>query len=175
MYLLLAIGLKGGVQLATTQLWVLAGPAFGTLLLGLVIPVVAYWFLRRAGRLNRADAAAIAAHYGSVSAVTYAVVLVFLERNGVTYEHFTAVLLVLLEIPTIEVGGLPARWRGAGHSMAASKLLREVFLGKSSIYLLLVGLCAGVILGPAGMLRSKWSSWIRSRGLSPSSCWRWAW
>jgi hypothetical protein len=154
MYLLLAIGLKGGVQLATTQLGVLAGPALGTLLLGLVIPVAAYWILRRAGRLNRADAAAIAAHYGSVSAVTYAVVLVFLERKGVTYEHFTAVLLVLLEIPAIAVGILIARWHGAGRSMAVSKLLREVFLGKS-IYLLLAGLCAGVVLGPAGIAPVK--------------------
>ena len=150
MYLLLAIGLKGGVELSSVHVASIAGPVAGTLLLGMVIPVVAYVILRRAGRFNRADAAAIAAHYGSVSAVTYAVVLVFLERREVSYEHFTAVLLVMLEIPAIAVGILIARKRASGRPMPAKTLFREVFLGRS-IYLLVAGLVTGWALGPAGM------------------------
>ena len=154
MYLLLAIGLKGGVQLATTQLGVIVIPAAGTLALGLVIPLIAFIVLRRLGRLGRADAAAIAAHYGSVSAVTYAVVLVFLERRGVSYEEYTTVLLVLLEVPAIAVGILLAKRGAAQAPVSASRLFREVFLGKS-IYLLLAGLCAGFVLGPAGIAPVK--------------------
>jgi hypothetical protein len=154
MYLLLAIGLRGGVELSTTQAEAIIAPGLGTLLLGLTIPFVAYVVLRQVGKFGRADAAAIAAHYGSVSAVTYAVVQVFLERQGVHHEEYTTVLLVLLEIPAIAIGVFMARWKSGPSPTPFARLLREVFLGKS-IYLLLAGLCAGYILGPAGVAPVK--------------------
>jgi uncharacterized protein len=154
MYLLLAIGLRGGVELSTTRAAAIIAPALGTLLLGLIIPFVAYVVLRRLGKFARADAAAIAAHYGSVSAVTYAVVQVFLERQGVHHEEYTTVLLVLLEIPAIAIGVFLARWKSGPSPTPVARLLREVFLGKS-IYLLLAGLCAGYILGPGGVAPVK--------------------
>jgi hypothetical protein len=154
MYLLLAIGLRGGVELSTTQAGTIIAPALGTLLIGLTVPFVAYIALRQIGNFARADAAAIAAHYGSVSAVTYAVVQVFLERQGVSHEEYTTVLLVLLEIPAIAIGIFLARWKSGPAPTPFARILREVFLGKS-IYLLLAGLCAGYILGPAGVAPVK--------------------
>ncbi len=153
-YLLLAIGLKGGVQLATTSLSDIITPAVGSIMLGLTIPVIAYPILRRLGKLSRPDAAAIAAHYGSVSAVTYAVVLTFLDRLGVFYEAYSTVLLVLLEIPAIAVGILIARLRAAKGPTSYEKLFHEVFFGKS-IYLLFAGLIVGYALGPEGIVPVK--------------------
>ncbi len=149
-YLLLAIGLKGGVQLSTTDLGVIIVPASGAILIGLIIPLIAYPILRRLGKFSKADAAAIAAHYGSVSAVTYAVVLIFLDKRGVRYEDYTTVLLVLLEIPAIAVGIFIARLRASKVAPSYSRLLSEVFFGRS-IYLLLAGLLVGFVLGPQGI------------------------
>ncbi len=149
-YLLLAIGLKGGVQLSTTHLGGLIAPSFGAILIGIVIPSIAYPILRRLGKFSRADAAAIAAHYGSVSAVTYAVVLVFLDKQGIRYENYTTVLLVLLEIPAIAVGVFIARLRASTTTLPASRILHEVFFGRG-VYLLLAGLFAGLVLGPQGI------------------------
>lgn len=148
-YLLLVIGLKGGVQLTNADFNSILLPVFGSIMLGVLIPLIAYPILRRFGKFRRPDAAAIAAHYGSVSAVTYAIVLTYLEHAGVTYEAYTTVLLVLLEIPAIAVGILIARLRASKGPMTYSKLIHEVFMGKS-IYLLLAGLVVGFFLGPSG-------------------------
>ena len=153
-YLLLAIGLKGGVQLATLNLSTVLVPSLAAISLGLIIPVIAYPILRRLGKFTRADAAAIAAHYGSVSAVTYAVVLTFLDRLGISYEEYTTVLLVLMEIPAIAVGILIARVKAARGPVSYSKLAHEVFFGKS-IYLLVAGLIVGYIVGPGGIAPVK--------------------
>lgn len=150
MYLLLAIGLKGGIQLATAHLSALLFPAAGTIFLGLLIPLLAYPILHLWGKLSKADSAAIAAHYGSVSAVTFAVVLAYLDRLQVPYEEYTTVLLVLLEIPAIGIGILIARLSASRGITKYSTLAHEVFLGKS-IYLLLAGLIVGYLAGPARM------------------------
>lgn len=149
-YLLLAIGLKGGVELATADLGTIIIPSLGAIMIGLIIPAIAYPILRVLGKFSRADAAAIAAHYGSVSAVTYAVVLTFLNKLGVNYEEYTTVLLVLLEIPAIAIGILIARLGARKGPVLYSRLMHEVFFGKS-IYLLLSGLLAGFLLGPTGI------------------------
>ena len=71
--LLLAIGLKGGVELARDSGGLPLAELGGILLLGFVLPLPAFWIARHLGRLDRADAASLAAHYGSVSVVTFAV------------------------------------------------------------------------------------------------------
>lgn len=149
-YLLLAIGFKGGVQLAKAPLATLAAPVAVTIVLGLIIPVVAYGVLRRAGRMSRYDAAAVAAHYGSVSAVTFAVVLSYLARLGVTYEDYVTVLLVVLEVPALAVGVYLARRANGKSVLDVKALLHELFLGKS-IFLLLTGLSIGYVAGPERM------------------------
>ncbi len=144
-YLLLAIGLKGGVELARHPLAGVILPSLGVLALGVTIPLVAYPLLRYAGGLKRPDAASIAAHYGSVSVVTFAVAAAYLVRQGVPYEGLLTVFLVLLEAPAIVIGVMLARGIGTGTSLG--HVVREVVLGKS-VFLLLGGLAAGWVIGP---------------------------
>ena len=147
-YLLFAIGLKGGVELAKSNLGEVAQPALATIVLGVVTPILAYNLLLRVGRFDKTNAAAIAAHYGSVSAVTYAVVLSYLVRIQISYEPYVTVLLVVLEVPAIAIGILIARLGASKSSLQWGPLLHEVFLGKS-IYLLVGGLLVGYLAGPA--------------------------
>ncbi len=156
-YLLLAIGLKGGVQLASTNAATrVFPPVLGTLLLGIIIPVVAFAILRFVGKFARADAAAVAAHYGSVSAVTFAVVLAYLDQLAVPYEGIMALLLVVLEIPAIIVGILLARLGRAQGRVPYGPLAHEVLMNKS-VYLLLGGLAIGWIAGPEGVAPLKFA------------------
>ena len=72
-YLLIAIGLKGGIELSNASVGSLVMPIFVAVLMSVGTLLVAYPVLRRFGKLARPDAASIAAHYGSVSVVTFAV------------------------------------------------------------------------------------------------------
>lgn len=147
-YLLLAIGLKGGVELSQTPLGVFVGPAFLTLGLGLVTPLTAYYVLRKMGRFARVDAAAIAAHYGSVSAVTFIVAIAFGAATGRPAEGFMPALVAILEVPAIVVALMIAfvRDERAGSWREA---LHEVLAGRS-VVLLVGGLLIGWAVGPAG-------------------------
>jgi hypothetical protein len=148
-YLLLAIGLKGGAELAETSLQQLWAPALATLFLGVSIPIAAYALLRRFGRMEVADAAAIAAHYGSVSAVTFAAVQTFLDALQMPYEGFMPTLVALLEVPAIIIALLIARMQlGGGGSWG--EVIRELLVGKS-ILLLLGGLIIGALAGKSGL------------------------
>lgn len=149
-YLLLAIGLKGGIALHGSALAPIALPAAGTLALGIITPVIAYAALRRLGKFSGIDSAAIAAHYGSTSVITFAVALNILSRSEVFYEPFMVVLLVILEIPAIIVGLLLARLTHASNNVHWTETLREVVLGKS-VLLLVGGLIVGWINGPERM------------------------
>ncbi|QTX22545.1 MULTISPECIES: sodium-dependent bicarbonate transport family permease [Comamonadaceae] len=147
-FLLLAIGLKGGVELARHPLSSVALPTLVVVAAGALIPLVAYPVLRRLGRLSRADAGSIAGHYGSVSVVTFAVGTTYLARLGQEFEGYMTVLLVLLEFPALVIGVLLARRGELGTPWG--KVLHEVFAGKS-IVLLLGGLAIGWIAGPGGI------------------------
>ena len=147
-FLLLAIGLKGGVELARHSMHDIALPALTVVAVAVLIPLAAYPVLRRLGKLSRADAGSIAAHYGSVSVVTFTVGSAYLARLGVPAEGYMTVLLVLLEFPALVLGVLLAR-RGQADTPWAP-MLHEVFVGKSFV-LLLGGLVIGWIAGPEGM------------------------
>ncbi|HYW56556.1 MAG TPA: sodium-dependent bicarbonate transport family permease [Polaromonas sp.] len=147
-FLLLAIGLKGGVELARYSLPELAVPALVVVGVGALIPLVAYPVLRRLGRLGRADAGSIAAHYGSVSVVTFAVGAAYLARLGEVAEGYMVVFLVLLEFPALVIGVLLAR-RGESNT-PWKQVLHEVFAGKS-IILLVGGLVIGWVAGAGGI------------------------
>jgi hypothetical protein len=147
-YLLLAIGLKGGVELAKYPLLPLLPKMVAVVLLGVVLPVIAYPVLRSAGRFKRADAASIAAHYGSVSMGTYAVALAYLGTQQVEYESYMTLFLVLLEMPAIIVGVVLAR--GIAAHTQWGRLAHEVFTGKA-IVCLLGGLFIGWIAGQDGL------------------------
>lgn len=144
MYLLLAIGLKGGVELAKYPLLPLLPKMLAVFLLGMTLPLVAYPVLRSVGRFKRADAASIAAHYGSLSAGTYAVALAYLGTQAVEYESYVTLFLALLEMPAILVGVLLAR--GSTARTEWGRLAHKVFAGKAIVCLfggLLIGWVAG--------------------------------
>ena len=147
-YLLLAIGLKGGVELNKTPLLEFVGPALITLFLGILTPIIAYNVLRRLGKFDRINASAIAAHYGSVSAVTFIVDIAFGTMTGRPSEGLMPALVAILEVPAIVVGLMIAftREKRAGSWQEA---LHEVLAGRS-ILLLAGGLIIGWIAGPTG-------------------------
>lgn len=147
-YLLLAIGLKGGVALSATTFAEVAGPAAAGLAIGIAIPLWCYAILTRLGRLSIADAAALAAHYGSVSAVTFIASLVYLQRLGIPHEGFLPALLALMEVPAIAVALLLAR-RAALGDRDMPAVVREVVAGRS-VLLLAGGLAIGWLSGPRG-------------------------
>ncbi|MEF3275463.1 MAG: sodium-dependent bicarbonate transport family permease [Chloroflexus sp.] len=148
-YLLLAIGLKGGIALSQTSLAAFWAPAIATLALGLIIPVIAYTVARRLGRLSIADAAALAAHYGSVSAVTFAASQTFLDTVGVRYEGFMPALVAILEVPAIVIALLIAQMAGGQQDGDWREALRELVTSKS-ILLLVGGMIIGWLAGPHG-------------------------
>lgn len=141
--LLLAIGLHGGVELAEQASWQLLGQAAWVLGLGVALPLLAFAVLRGLG-FDRVNAAAVAAHYGSVSAGTFAVVVAYMLAKGIAFESYMPLFVAILEIPAILVGILLAK--GIARDTDWGELGREIFLGKS-IMLLLGGLIIGAIAG----------------------------
>jgi len=145
-YLLLAIGLKGGVQLAQQPLAAVLPQALAAIALGAAIPLLLYPLLRT--KLARPDAASIAAHYGSVSVVTFAVATSFLAARKIDAESHMPLLVALMEAPGIVVGIVLAR-AGGGQRISWGPLAHEVLFGKS-VLLLLGGLAIGALVGPEG-------------------------
>ena len=145
--LLLAIGLKGGVELARAGEGIPALELAALLALGFGLPLPAFLAARHLGRLSRPDAASLAAHYGSVSVGTFAVLIGHLAAQGIAYEARAPVWVVVLEVPAILAGIVLAR--GLRADVAWKPLLRELLLGRS-IVLLLGGLAIGWLSGPDG-------------------------
>lgn len=156
-YLLLALGLKGGVELSESSLEAIAWPASITLLLGCLTPISAYLLLRKLGRFSSVDAAGMAAHYGSVSAVTFIAAQQFMVTVGASVEGFMPTLLTLLESPGIHIAlAIGALKRNQSLSIDAtaprksnSDLFHEIFTGRSMI-LLVGGLFIGLLMGAHG-------------------------
>lgn len=148
-FLLLSIGLRGGVELSHVTFRTFWRPALVTILLGVSVPVWCYAILRRLGKFDITNAAAIAAHYGSVSAVTFATVLTFLDNRRIAYEGFVPTLVAFLEVPAILVALLIARWRLGGEGQPWSATLHELLAGRS-VLLLVGGLVIGFLSGDTG-------------------------
>ncbi len=146
--LLLAIGMKGGMELARQPFLSLLPQMLAVITMGFALPLLAYPVLLYLGRLPRTDAAAVAAHYGSVSVGTFAVVVAYLASREIPYEAYMPVFVVLLEIPAILVGIVLAKGLGSGASLRRSA--HEVLLGKS-IVLLVGGLLIGWAAGEEGL------------------------
>lgn len=156
-YLLLAIGLKGGVELSKQSMGAVVPQMLFCLVIGLMIPLLLYPVLRRVVGLNGFDAASVAAHYGSVSVVTFAVASAYLAHRNIEFEAHAALWVALLEAPGIVAGIALARWHekkqagpaGAKSSIAWGALAHDVFLGKS-VFLLVGGLAIGTLMGEKG-------------------------
>lgn len=156
-YLLLALGLKGGVELSHSTFQEIAWPATATIALGCITPLSAYWLIRRLGRFGPIDAAGLAAHYGSVSAVTFIAALEFTANMGTKAEGFMPTLLTLLESPGIHIAlalGALKRAKAQQESSDPShssftKVLHEIMTARSMI-LLVGGLLVGFLIGGKG-------------------------
>jgi hypothetical protein len=144
-FLLLAIGLKGGVALRQQPLGELLLLIAVTIVAGVATALSAYAVARAFLRDQRIEAAALAAHYGSVSAVTFIAAEQFTARTGAPAEGVLVALVVALEIPAILIG--LALGKGGGINAHA---LREVLTGRTAV-LLIGGLAIGAIAGQKGI------------------------
>jgi len=158
LYLLVAVGFKGGVGMATAGFsTAMALALIAAALLAFIIPIYAFLILRR--RLNPFDAAAISATYGSVSAVTFITAVSFIERQGVSYGGYMTVALVLMESPAIIMAVLlanvvrarakPASVATDTPPMSLKSVLHEAFTDGAHL-LLLASLLIGYITGVPG-------------------------
>lgn len=160
LYLLMSIGFKGGVSLAATGVTgQMALAMAAAVALAALVPVYSFLILRR--RLNPFDAAAVAATYGSVSAVTFITAVQFAEQQAEPFGGYMAVALVLMESPAIVMAVLLANFvrsrsapAAAGiapghHAVSARKILHEAFTDGAHL-LLLGSLLIGFITGETG-------------------------
>lgn len=158
-YLLLAIGLKGGIELHQQSLAAVFPQILTCMALGGLIPVLMTPALKRMG-FSGVDSAVLAAHYGSVSVVTFAVASSYLQRQGVAFETHAALWVAVMEAPGIVAGVFLARRELSraraleGKTQKAKsnwhELAHEVLFGKS-VLLLAGGLAIGAVMGEAGL------------------------
>jgi len=155
-YLMMAIGFKGGVAIAETAtidtqmiLTIVAG-----LVTGFIQPFFGYLFLKWTTKLDNPTAAAVAAHYGSISMVTFVTAVSFLDVSAVVYAGYIVAVLALMEAPAI-LTGLFIAHRTAPETIrstdkATSKLSREIFTN-GAILLLTGSFLVGWASGSQGM------------------------
>ncbi len=152
-YLLIAIGMKGGYKLSLASFSEVVQPAMVAIGLCCVIPLWTYWLMRKAGKFDVYNSAALAAHYGSVSAVTFSAALAFHESLQIPFEGFMPSMLAMMEIPAILIGISLARINAPMNDnkeqVPLKEVARELFAGKSSL-LLLGFLMIGFFVGKTG-------------------------
>ena len=157
-YLMFAIGLKGGVAVSDSMIdLTLILSLTGGVLMSFLMPAVAFVFLRITAGLNRIEAAAVAAHYGSISVVTFVTATGFLGRQSVDYEGYLVAVVALMETPAIITGiwlALGGSRRQSDRGWASPELMREVFLN-GSVVLLTGGFLIGLTVGPGGYVSVK--------------------
>jgi uncharacterized protein len=154
-YLMMSIGIKGGVAIANTHEFtvsILAAIAAG-FAMSLLMPFLAFFMLQSTTRLDRPTAAAIAAHYGSISIVTFATATAFLKSNDIAYAGYVVAILALMEAPAI-FSGLYIAHRSApetrSHKNEEKKLFREIFTN-GAVLLLFGAFAIGWITGQPGL------------------------
>lgn len=157
-YLMLAIGMKGGTAMAESG-GVGAAPAIlVAVAISFLLPVLGYGLLRGFAKTPVADAAAIAAHYGSVSVVTFVTAQQFLTDRGIASEPYLVAMLAAMETPAIVTGLLLARLGGVGRESGRNgttgHVMREVLLN-ASVVLLIGGFVIGWLSGPVAMSKVK--------------------
>lgn len=148
-FLLLSLGLKGGMAISKGDPVALIAPAAALIAGALLVTLAAFVVLRRVGRLSRIDAAATAAHYGSVSVITFVVAQAYLTRVGEAFSAQMAFFLAVLEVPALILAAAlgkrdevsPGHW---------AEFTRELLFGKS-VLLLLGGMVIGAFAGADGV------------------------
>jgi hypothetical protein len=152
LYLLLSIGFKGGVELAksgVSQAIVLT--LFLAVLMSVLVPIYTFFILRL--KFDPYNAAAIAATYGSISAVTFITASSFLSQLKIPFDGYMVAALALMESPAIIVGlvlvNLFAYKKGESSETNWSEVLQEAFLN-SSVFLLVGSVLVGLVTGEHG-------------------------
>jgi uncharacterized protein len=153
LYLLMALGLKGGFALHKSGFTLEIALALGlAVFLAIIIPLIGYMVLRT--RLNNYDAAAIAATYGSVSAVTFITATQALDQYGISFGGYMAAAMALMESPAIILAILLANKARASatnlnQSTGISRIIHESFTDGAQL-LLLGSMVVGLVSGDAG-------------------------
>jgi uncharacterized protein len=155
LYLMASIGLKGGVSVSESGFTTALGTAaVAGMALSFLLPFPAFGLLRSFGGLNRTDAGAVAAHYGSVSLVTFVTAQEMLNGSGLPAAGFMVAVLALMETPAI-ISGLMLARRGAARSHEnGGGLIHEVFLN-ASVVMLIGAFAIGLIAGKDGFAPIK--------------------
>lgn len=152
-YLLVAIGFKGGVAISEAGLRAVWMPSLAALGVGALIPLWTYPLLRYVGRLSPVDAAAIGGHYGSVSAVTFIAATNFLKSVSEPHENYASAFLAVMESPAIVIavllGKLATRDAKSDFKETMKVALHESMLGRS-VVLLVGALLIGYLCGNRG-------------------------
>lgn len=151
--LMLSIGFKGGVEASRAGLSTdFVSAAAAGVALSFVIPVIGFFILRAVSRLDKATAAATAAHYGSVSIVTFVAGTEFLRAAGLEFGGYMVAVVALMETPAILSALLLSGAGAAGRQGLRGDLLREVALN-GSVVVLIGSFLIGAITGDSGMAK----------------------
>lgn len=148
LYLLIAIGLKGGVAIANEGIGNIAMAALAGIFLSAAMPLWAYFLLRRLTRFERREAGALAAHYGSISIVTFIAASALLTDTAIAFAAGMVAVAALMEAPAIATG-LALAGRGGEKPAEVSEILKVV-VWNESIYLILGALVIGWLVGQSG-------------------------
>lgn len=154
-YLMMAIGIKGGVAIANTHqfTWTILAAIGAGFAMSLLVPFLAFTMLKATTPLDKPTAAAIAAQYGSISIVTFATAAAFLKSNEIVYAGYVVAILALMEAPAIFSGLYIAHNSSPetrAHKNEEKKLFREIFTN-GAILLLFGAFAIGWITGQPGM------------------------
>ncbi|MFP5350450.1 MAG: sodium-dependent bicarbonate transport family permease [Gammaproteobacteria bacterium] len=159
-YLLVAIGIHGGHELGRADLMTAVNAVFWAIVLGISLPLLGYAVLVATRKVDALNAAAIAAHYGSVSAGTFLTAIAYLRSSGVEFESYPVIMLAVMESPAIVAGLLLAararQLEGARNgednptARNRSSLLHEAFTN-GSVVLLLGSMAIGAIAAPKAL------------------------
>lgn len=159
-YLLLAIGLKGGLELSKQPILTFMPEIIALMLLGFFIPILLYPLFRLL-KLSIVDSSALGAHFGSVSVVTFAIAVGELASNGIAVESHAPLWVAVMEAPGLIAGVLLAKImsKQVGTTTTAVPvswrvLLHDVMFGKS-VLLLVGGIVIGAIAGEKGIAPIK--------------------
>lgn len=159
MIILFTIGIKGGVELRSVSFLEMLPTIFAALLLSIGMLFIAYFVVAKIFKFSVTESWAIAAHYGSVSAVTFIAGLAFLEKNEVFYEAYMSAILVVMEGPAIILAIIfyKMHWQKQGQdtnnpNASLKHVVKEAFFGKS-IFLLLGGIFIGFVAHADGLAK----------------------
>ncbi len=158
MIILFTIGIKGGSKLKHASLGDMFVVILAALFLSFFMLIIAYLLIKKVFKFDTMNSLALAAHYGSVSAVTFVAGLSFLDKMEVPYEDYMSAILVVMEGPAIVTAiilyKIFSQKREGSSTSGLTEVVKEAFFGKS-IFLLIGGIFIGLIAHEDGLIMIK--------------------